>query len=377
MSAPASSATERGDTQAPASAGVHFHASLLPAFLNAALLIMFLAAPPLAAESGVALHWTQLPLFPDKRGVAGAFAGVSGSALVVAGGANFPDKMPWEGGAKVWHDPVFVLDQPNGPWRHAGKLPRPLAYGVSASHADGVICTGGSDATRHYRETFRLRWKNDAIQTEALPLLPRSCANLCGAVVGNTFHVAGGIETPLATNTMSAFWALDLSDTKAQWRELEPWPGPSRMLAIAAAQGGDFFLFGGVDLRGGRDGKPERIWLRDAWRYRPGTGWTRLADLPKPCGAAPSPAPVVKGRVLLLAGDDGSRAGFQPLDKHPGFPKTVLAYDFTRDCWSEVGEVPAPRATLPCVEWRGMFVVPSGEARPGVRSPEVWSMRAP
>jgi N-acetylneuraminic acid mutarotase len=323
------------------------------------------------------LHWSQLPLLPDKLGMAGSFAGVSGGALVVAGGANFPDKMPWEGGTKVWRDPVFVLDQPNGQWRHAGKLPRPLGYGMSVSHADAVICAGGSDATRHYRETFRLRWENDAIQTEALPLLPRPCANLSGAVVGDTLYVAGGIETPLATNTMSAFWALDLSDAKAQWRELEPWPGPSRMLAIAAAQGGDFFLFGGVGLRGGPDGKPERIWLRDAWRYRTGAGWTRLADLPKPCVAAPSPAPVVKGRVLLLAGDDGSRVSFQPLDKHPGFPKTVLAYDFTRDCWSEAGEVPAPRATLPCVEWRGMFVVPSGEARPGVRSPEVWSMRAP
>lgn len=36
--------------------------------------------------------------------------------------------------------------------------------------------------------------------------------------------------------------------------------------------------------------------------------------------------------------------------------------------------VAAPRATVPCVEWRVAFIVPSGEMRRGVRSPEVWSV---
>src|SRR5262245_23532811 len=35
--------------------------------------------------------WTQLPPLPDREGFAGAFAGVTGGALIVAGGANFPD----------------------------------------------------------------------------------------------------------------------------------------------------------------------------------------------------------------------------------------------------------------------------------------------
>ena len=33
-----------------------------------------------------------------------------GGAILVAGGANFPDKKPWEGGKKVWYDTVFVLE---------------------------------------------------------------------------------------------------------------------------------------------------------------------------------------------------------------------------------------------------------------------------
>jgi hypothetical protein len=55
--------------------------------------------------------------------VAGPFAGTSGGALIVAGGANFPDKMPWDGGKKIWHDTAFVLDKTNGAWRGEFKLP--------------------------------------------------------------------------------------------------------------------------------------------------------------------------------------------------------------------------------------------------------------
>ena len=40
------------------------------------------------------LTWNQLPSLPDPLGVAAPIAGVSGGALVVAGGANFPGKMP-------------------------------------------------------------------------------------------------------------------------------------------------------------------------------------------------------------------------------------------------------------------------------------------
>ena len=79
----------------------------------------------LAAAVGAAppAGWHRLPAIPDREGVAGAFAGVSGGALVVAGGANFPGKKPWEGGTKTWTDAAFVLDAPDGTWKPAGKLP--------------------------------------------------------------------------------------------------------------------------------------------------------------------------------------------------------------------------------------------------------------
>lgn len=329
-----------------------------------------------AASTG-SLQWTELAALPDKLGVASPFVGTHKGALLVAGGANFPGKPPWEGGTKVWHDTVFVLEKPDGAWKTAGKLPRPLGYGVSLSTEDGVVCIGGSDAQRHYADVFLLRWENGELKTSPLPSLPKPCANFSGALLGNTIYVAGGIETPTATNALKTFWSLDLAAAQPQWRELEPWPGPARMLAVAAVQDKSFFLVSGAELSGDAQGKPVRRYLNDAYRYQTGRGWQRVEDLPRPAVAAPTPAPAPgQSTFLVMGGDDGSLVNFQPLDRHPGFPKTILAYHTITDTWKPLGEMPAAHVTTTLARWNGGWVMPSGEVRPGVRSPAVWTLQA-
>src|SRR5690348_5467737 len=68
--------------------------------------------------------WERLASLPDREGFAGSFAGVSGGALLVAGGSNFPAAKPWEGGKKVWYDTVFLLERPEATeWKVAGRSP--------------------------------------------------------------------------------------------------------------------------------------------------------------------------------------------------------------------------------------------------------------
>jgi len=322
---------------------------------------------------GDAVAWERLAPLPEAGGVAAPFAGVHGGALVVGGGANFPGRPPWDGGTKIWHDRVWVLEAPGGQWREAGRLPRPLAYGVSVSLPDGVICVGGSDASAHHPDVFRLSWTPGGLRTQPLPPLPIALANACGALVGATLYVGTGSEAPGERKATNRAFALDLAADPPGWWELPPLPGRGRLLTTAATHEERWLVFGGAALEPSADGTPKREYLREAWSYHADHGWRRLADLPRPRVAAPSPAPWVNGRLLLLSGDDGTLAGFTPLEKHPGFPKAVVGYDPVRDRWHEVGVTPAPRVTVPCVEWRGRFVLPSGEVRPGVRSPEVWS----
>ena len=298
--------------------------------------------------SNHSLIWSQLPPLPDALGVAGPFAGVSGGVLLVGGGANFPGKMPWEGGKKIWHDEVYALADAKSSWKLVGKLPHPLAYGVSITTPAGVVCIGGSDADRHYSEVFRLS-------------------------ISNIAAVGGGSEKPGELAALNQCFALDLAQENPVWQTVPACPGKARILPVAAAGKNEFYLFGGAALEQ-TNGKVARVYLQDAWRYESGRGWQRLADLPKPCVAGPTPAPEVNESFLLIGGDDGSHVGFQPLEKHPGFATEMLAYNVNTGRWRTNGTVPAPRATLPTVFWHNCFVMPSGEMRPGVRSPEIWTL---
>jgi N-acetylneuraminic acid mutarotase len=336
---------------------------------------MFALAACSVLPTNHSLHWSQLPPLPDALGVAGPFAGVSGGALLVGGGANFPGKMPWAGGKKVWHDEVYALTNANSPWKLVGKLPRPLAYGVSVTTKSGLVCLGGSDADRHYADAFRLDFRNGVFSVQPLPSLPLPLANAAGALVGETIYVAGGSDQPGEQSALNQCFALDLAEKNPAWQTVPPCPGKARILQVAAAGKNDFYLFGGAALEP-TNGKMARVYLRDAWRYEPEQGWQRLADLPKPCVAAPTPAPEVDENFLLIGGDDGSHVGFQPLEKHPGFAREMLAYNVNTGHWRTNGTVPAPRATLPTVFWQNRFVIPSGEMRPGVRSPEIWTFSA-
>ena len=197
-------------------------------------------------------------------------------------------------------------------------------------------------------------------------------AMAAGARAGRMIYVAGGLDRPDATQAQKLFFVLDLDHVTDGWRELAPWPGPERMLATAGASGADFFLFSGARLVADSAGKTTREWLRDAYRYTPGAGWKRIADLPRVAVAAPSPAPGVEGKLLVIGGDDGAQASIAPTE-HKGFPRDVLAYDPAADRWARGGEVPFSLVTTTLARWREKIVIPGGEQRPGVRSPAVWA----
>lgn len=338
-------------------------------------------------------RWQQLPQVPDTVGFAGAYSGISGGGLLVAGGANFPEgTRPWSGGVKQWNDRVFALETSDGAWKEVGRLPRPMGYGVSATWKEGLVLVGGADQQRHYADAWLLRYTAGTLQVDPLPPLPEPMANTCGALVGDVLYVAGGLSTPTSTEAGNGFWALDLSKPIAEqrWESLETWPGAPRMLAVAGAVDGAFYLFSGASLTiSAGETQPTRTYLRDAYRYTSGQGWTRIADLPHAVVAAPSPAYAHAGRrLLVVGGDDGSLASQTAAlkDRHPGFRTAILAYDSATDTWHTEGAVATdqqadpgnnPNAstwapvTTTGVVWNDRYVLPMGEVRPGVRTNRV------
>ena len=394
--------------------------------------VLFLAALAFAGPCrSDPLIWDRLPPLPPSAGqtvqpgLASPFAGVHAGALLVAGGANFPEKMPWEGGAKVWWDDIWVLEGVAGPsphWVQGGtaRLPRRLAYGISVSTADGVVCVGGNDADRCYADVFQLAWDPAArvVRITPLPALPQPLTNMAGALVGQTLFVAGGQHGVKGAAPVSVFWALDLMrrdhPAEFKWKALPSWPGPARILPVAAAQGApgqeQFYLFSG---RTPQAGGATRL-LTDAYAFDPRTGrWRTLANVGGGAGVsvmAGTAAAVGADDILVFGGDRGAEfleleahdlaverarsrlaaaAGAdrpaleQDIERHlaakraiyvghPGFGREVLAYDTRRDRWRVVDRAPgAPQVTTLAVKVGGMVVIPSGEIRPGVRTPDV------
>jgi SSS family transporter len=327
-------------------------------------------------------NWRLASPLPNTNGLAGAYAGVSNGALLVAGGTNFPDgKRPWNGGVKTWYDTVYALEKENASWRVAGVLPHPMAYGVSLTYGNSVLCLGGGDAVRNYADVFLLTYRDGTVQRQALPSLPAPLSNACGVLWENQVYLAGGLQRPDG-QASNIFWRLNLAAPagKMQWEVLPSLPGPGRMLAMAGAVEGKIYVLGGVHLNASGN-TLQRQYLKDAWAYDMHTGWKRLADLPHPLAAAPSPAySAGQSHLLLLGGDDGKYADkiMQLQENHPGFSRDILSYNVLTDAWAVRGQLPAQpddrQGNLPApvttslVVWNNQLVLPAGEIKPAVRS---------
>jgi N-acetylneuraminate epimerase len=145
------------------------------------------------------IAWENWPAIPDEHGFAGPFAGVSSGTLVVAGGANFPDSYPWEGGSKVWHDRIFLLPEGAKEWTVSKlKLPKALAYGVSVSlpERNSIVMLGGSDSGNiPTTDVLELKVLDEKVSMRKLPSLPIALAESSGLTVGNTIYVFSGKST--------------------------------------------------------------------------------------------------------------------------------------------------------------------------------------
>lgn len=348
---------------------------------------MFLSPRLIFGQIQHQLTWNELPSIPDKEGFAGMFAGVSGDHLICMGGANFPGEMPWKGGQKVWYDNIYVLSRKASSWKLAKeRLPKPLAYGVSATYGNKIILVGGNNKQGYYSDVYTVEYNNEAIQIDTLPALPFPIANMTGTLVGSTLFIAGG-DTSFTGMPLKVFLSLNLLNTSEnqKWATLEPWPGVPRIQAVSASLHNDYFIFSGINLIKKSDSITQRIILKDAYKFIPsfdgnivsGGKWVTLPEMPRGVAAGPNPAPTFgSGHILFPGGLDSATAAYNDPSGFPGFVADLPAYNVESDTWLNFGNLPekSTRVTLPAVKWNRQWVFPNGEIGPGKRSPKVFTL---
>jgi len=384
------------------------------------LLLLFCSLNLLASNNY--FEFSSLPDLPPNSGyttqpgLAGPYAGVDNDVLIVAGGANFPGKMPWEGGAKVYYNEIFMLKKDGDGtyfWtKMVEKLPFASAYGGAVSTPAGLLCFGGNTHDACIAESWLIKAIPEAGSVEILsaPKLPVPLTNFAFAKVDNTIYVAGGISK-LNGPSVKVFFALDVTSNNPsdwQWQQLPAWEDEPRAFAVGAAQSNGetncFYLFSGRNVK--KNGEVEILY--DAHVYNPSTKtWSVISDgkkqpFPFMAGTA---FPAGASTIVFPSGANGElmkkQMGMEKhiaqlqavqnknerienelktaqnellnhLENHPGFGNKLMAFNTLSKELYQAGQLPETgQVTTTAVQWDDAVILPCGEIRPGVRTPKV------
>lgn len=321
-----------------------------------------------------------LPDLPDSTGRAGMMAAVvldedGNEAVLAAGGANFSDGLPWEGGAKKFYRDVFLLRQTQGAWqwKKVGDLPEPNAYAAFCATPDrkGLVIAGGANAQGHLDEMWVVRadGKVDAFGAK----LPATRAYAGCVAVSGSLRIVGGACATQSVDCISNAVILDLNAPDQGWRVDVESQRCARILPLCGGFAGRFVWGGGCRLEE-KDGKAARVYLNDL-RGNLGINGARSA-LAAPMAACAGPGIEVAGGLLFVGGDDGLHPTTD-LKGHPGHSSQVTFMYGETLATVVVGRWPTPLVTAPLVRLGDDMISISGETRPGVRTSAVSRWRIP
>ena len=339
--------------------------------------ISLILAAGLVACHTETMKVTELKSIPDAayaKGVSAPFCGVVGDALVVAGGANFPDKSLLEGGAKRVYADIWA--HTDGEWANVGVLPDSTAYGATFAVDGALVLAGGNVCGVTTDKVYELSLQGGAAVLRALPPLPEPMEQCGWTRDGDRLYLVGGVGT-------TAVYACTIGEYV--WTRLADLPEPL-VQPVAFASGGSLYVWGGFN--------PETLEVSDKglvissevekslWREAPS-----IPDGGTFVGATGATLP--DGRLAVVGGVN--RAIFARalhntpedripyLSKEPAeyqFRQAVYAFDPASGAWTLLGADPACALAGPGVAVRpaGGLYVAGGELKPGVRSPRIFSL---
>ncbi|MCX2453902.1 galactose oxidase [Pedobacter sp. PLR] len=345
----------------------------------------------------------QTPDGQTSIGFAGAMNAVLQNRLIVAGGANFPDKKPWEGGKKHYSNEIHILEKKGNAFswsKEKAFLPEAIAYCGNTSTKFGIVYAGGENDKGLSKQVFLLTWDElkHNIQAKPLASLPIALTNVALTNIGNLVYAIGGDQEK---STSNAVFSLDLSLPAATWKVLPELPIPLANSVVVVQSPEKQAL---IYVIGGRTKTPVGIsdlhatvfiYHPEKQEWKEGAAISdgiKVTNFSAGTGVA-----FGKNQILIFGGDNGktfhqietyiSRIAktADPEEKarltaeknqlnihHKGFYKSILRYDVQRNTWSKSGELPfLAQVTAMATKWNNDIIISSGEVKPGVRTPNI------
>ena len=346
-----------------------------------------------------------------QKGVSAAYAALIDDNLLVAGGCNFPDKLGFEGGKKVFYDEILHFNKTQNQWQTIGKLPEAAAYGVSVAIPDGYLWIGGQTATNSLANCYKVQYsKEKALTLNSFPALPEPLDNFSGASVGSKVFVAGGNASGKASNKV--FYINTATDK--EWKQLPDFPGDARVQPVLAAieKDNDTLLyvlggfFGGDATKTPTMGEKvlafslkQQQWHEVALQENPNkeifslTGATALAIDNRyiACFGGVNASLFINtitdlyhiGRDTALTDEARKQKNYDYMSHYMTQP--IEYYKFNQECylfdthtkqWSVLNTQPDfARAGATLVGTPSEFYLIQGELKPGVRSPKTYKLK--
>ena len=337
-------------------------------------------------------------------GFAGAINGITNDVLIVSGGANFQDKMPWEGGKKHYSKEIHVLQKCNNTysWNKEvqSTLPEPIAYCGSTSTDLGVVYVGGENENGLSNKAFILKWnasKNE-VEIKSLPNFPVAITNIGLTHIGNVVYAIGGDE---ATKSSNAFLSLDLNSKNPEWKTLPKLPialANSVTVVQKDENGTNIYVIGGrTKTSSGISDLHNTTFVfnikKQIWESR-----ANISDGKNTTNFSAGAGVAVGNHSIVIVGGDNGETFHKietylsqiaktdsPEEKaklaaeknklntnHEGFYKGILVYDTRTDSWSTIGELPfLAHVTTTATLWNDEIVLSNGEVKPGIRTPHI------
>ncbi len=329
-------------------------------------------------------------------GLAGPVTGVSHDVLFFGGGSNFPDAAPWKGGHKTYYSTLHLFKKVADSLIALPtevELPYPVAYSANITTSRGVVVAGGENAQGAIAQVLLLNWRDDSLQIEVLPDLPQALTGASATVQDDVVYLVGGQNENQVSDQL---YRLDLTAPDKGWVALPALPyAVSHTVLYAANYKDSPSLF----VVGGRQGQPQSPSLLFDKVYRfdiASQQWHKATALPYALSAATGVTWKDEG-LLVFSGDQGATfhkteelifaiAKAQDTTKverltaekntlqanHPGFESVVLWYDFATQNWQKIDTIPFPgQVTTTALLWDSEIVIPGGEIRAGVRTPQI------
>lgn len=344
------------------------------------------------------VRWNASQTLPQQQdgqrhlGVAGPITGVIGDHLIVAGGANFPAKKPWEGGAKQYPQELYIfkIDGDHISLQSKRYLDKGVAYSGNCSVNDALYTAGGESKNGIIAETRKFTFQQDSLSQENLADLPQPLTNGSLVAANNRLYYIGGENQDHVSDKI---YSLELSSKTNQWKEAYTLPYPLTHAVVVSNNVHKIYIAGG---RKRNDGALSTIYDKVLAIDIASGATQEIGRLPEPLAAGTGILDS-SGDLFIFGGDNAEtfhkvetiiaelNKTTDPVQKerlnaqkaqlqndHPGFSHQSWSYDIGQKKWYPLSPVAGESpVTTSAIIYGDQIIIPSGEKRAGVRTDQI------